>query len=1108
MALQLRRLLPHGYAQRHRAVTHALLPPPLPTMLQFGTFQRYSSTPWAFLPFRPCEMCGVAFRCNSARQISSRNSSGVALRPKSSAFFTTGLLGKHSPICFKATDNCGIALKANNIGNSRPFSTACSKKLRFLAKNNCSFGNLNMRREDGSAAHSLFHRSEKRQSTLAACSTVADEASASTSNSSKSVTDAKTGTAKRKSSRGSEKEVDGDMNEKKVPTKKKRIFSRTRKAATKTTGSISENQEDKKADNSKSKKGADSSKEKKVNNRSKSKAKVSAASTVPDEAEICMKTSNGGSHSETKPLVPLYPPTAKSVVVVESATKAKVIQNYLGDMYEVLPSYGHVRDLAGRSKSVRPDDDFSMVWEVPAAAWTHLKSIKVALKGAENLILASDPDREGEAIAWHIKEMLEQQGALGCDVTVARVAFHEITEYAIKKALMSPRYIDMDLVNAYLARRSLDYLIGFGISPLLWRKLPGCQSAGRVQSAALALVCDREAEIEQFKPQEYWTVQTDFKTQFADPSNRTFISSRIKLLNSKKLDQLSICSQEEAQAIEKRIHSSQFEVIGVKRSKIQKNPPMPYITSSLQQDAANKLHFTAGHTMKVAQKLYEGMNLSSEEATGLITYMRTDGFHISDGAAEDIRSLVKERYGEEYAAEDIRKYLKKVKNAQEAHEAIRPTSIRRLPSANPLLADDFDQLVKGSYRRIDKIIQVDIGTPKGDMSFHSSASRLDFKGYQAVYEDSEASPSSDSSVGDAVHEGNFDALSKLKVKDLVSPVNVHLGQHFTKPPSRYSEGALIKKLEELGIGRPSTYASILKVLQDRKYVTIKSRVLHPEFRGRMVSAFLLHHFSEVADYSFTANMETELDNVSAGSTEWKGLLKDYWERFSKYCADASKLDGRKVERMLEEKFGPILFPDVDKDSRICPSCSEGTLRFKVSRYGEGYFIGCDRHPKCKYIARSLSQQEDETEPTDEGPKSFEPRLLGVMPDSNEKVFLKQGPYGHYVQVGDDKKGLFPKRASLSEVKDIDTVTLDDAIELLQYPKILGKHPDDDHPVLITHSKVGYNIKHRRSLAALPKNMDPKKITLERALKLLSGKSVRQIGRPKGKSKTKEPIEWH
>ncbi|TVU11639.1 hypothetical protein EJB05_45236 [Eragrostis curvula] len=1115
MALQLRRLLPQGCA--HRAATHALSPRPAPAMLQFGVSQRYSYGSLPFSPFRPCDMCGVAFKSNSARQMSSRVSSRVALQLKSSAFFTTGLLGKRSSICFGVTDSCGLTLKTSSIGNSRPFTTACSKKLRFLVRNKSSFGNPNMRREDASFARSLFHRSEKRQSTLAACSIATDEASTSASNTSTSVAETKD-TTKRKSRKGSKKEVTEDMKEKDAPTKKKRTFSRARKAAAKATEEIGADQETKKAGTSKSKNAADSSKEKKMNNRSKSKTKASTASTAPAKAEICMKASDDGSGNDRKPLVPLYPPTAKSVVVVESLTKAKVIQKYLGDMYEVLPSYGHVRDLAGRSRSVRPDDDFSMVWEVPAAAWTHLKSIKVALKGAENLILASDPDREGEAIAWHIKEMLEQQDALGSDVTVARVVFHEITEDAIKMALMSPRYIDMNLVNAYLARRSLDYLIGFGISPLLWRKLPGCQSAGRVQSAALALVCDRETEIEMFKPQEYWTVQTDFKTPNAERSNGTCIPSRIKHLNSKTLDQLSICSQEEAQAIEKKIHSSQFEVIGVKRSKFHKNPPMPYITSSLQQDAANKLHFTAGYTMKVAQKLYEGISLSSEEATGLITYIRTDGFNISDGAAEDIRSLVKERYGQEYASENIRKYSKKVKNAQEAHEAIRPTSIRRLPSSlMGILDDDSLKLYTLIWKRTmacqmessrTEMIQVEIGTPEGDMIFHSSASRLDFMGYQAVYEDNEASPN-DNAEGDAVHEDNFEALSKLKVKDLVSPVSVHLAQHFTKSPPRYSEGALIKKLEELGIGRPSTYASIMKVLKDRNYVTIKNRVLHPEFRGRMVSAFLLHHFSEVADTSFTANMETELDNVSAGSTEWKGLLKDYWERFSKYCADASQLDGRKIERMLEEKFGSILFPDLEGDSRICPSCSEGTLRFKVSRYGEGYFIGCDRHPKCKYIARTLSEDDDDTEPpSEETQRSFTPRLLGAMPDSDEKVFLKQGPYGYYVQVGEDRKGLYPKRASLSDVKDVDSVSIEDAIDLLQYPKHLGKHPDDEHPVLITHSKAGYNVRHRRTLAPVPKNTDPKKMTLEHALKLLSGKNVKKFGRPKGKAVKKEPMEWH
>ncbi|KAF0929513.1 hypothetical protein E2562_021764 [Oryza meyeriana var. granulata] len=1034
-----------------------------------------------YSPFCPCEMCGVSVSNNSSRQLSSI-SFHLPVQLKSASFFTTGLVSNHNFVSSRDAYSHGISWRNNNIGNTR--------------------------REEGSDAHSLFHRSEKKKSTLAACTIITDEASTSTSNHSKS------GTGNKKDSSTSRtKEVNEDR---KVSAKKQSKSAKTSTAAAKTT---SANQEENKSDISISKKVVDISKEKKTSKRSKnsSKAKKSTAAKVPAKAEICMKNSVDSSGSEQKPLVPLYPPTAKSVLVVESVTKAKVIQKYLGDMYEVLPSYGHVRDLAGRSKSVRPDDDFCTVWEVPAAAWKHLKSIRMALRGAEILILASDPDREGEAIAWHIKEMLEQQNALGCNVTVARVVFHEITEDAVKKALMSPRYIDMNLVNAYVAQRSLDYLIGFGISPLLWRKMPGCRSAGRVQSAALALVCDREAEIEQFNPQEYWTIDTDFKTQHSDPSNGLNLQSRIKHLNSKRLDQLSIRSQDEAHDIEKRIYSSQFEVIGIKRSKIHKNPPLPYITSSLQQDAASRLHFSAGYTMKVAQKLYEGISLSSEEATGLITYIRTDGFHISDGAAEDILSLVKQRYGEEYASEGIRKYFKKVKNAQEAHEAIRPTSIRRLPSSLvSALDDDSLKLYALIWKRTmafqmeasrTEMIQVDIGNSRGDMIFHSSASRLDFKGYQAVYDDTEASPSSNNSEGDTVHQDNFVLLSKLKVKDLVSPVNAHLLQHFTKPPSRYSESALIKRLEELGIGRPSTYASIMKVLQDRNYVKIKGRVLHPEFRCRMVSAFLTHHFSEVADLSFTANMETELDNVSAGSTEWKGLLNDFWERFNKYCGDASRLEVRQVERMLEEKFGYILFPDHDNDSRICPSCSEGTLRFKISSYGEGYFIACDRHPKCKYIARTLSDEDDETEASDEIPITFAPRLLGVLPDSDEKVFLKQGPYGHYIQVGEDRKGVYQKRAPLSEVKDIDSVTLEDAIELLQYPKILGKHPDDDLPVLITHSKAGFRIRHRRTFALLPKSADPKEITLERALKLLTGKNVKKFGRPKGITK-KEPLEWH
>ncbi|PIA63322.1 hypothetical protein AQUCO_00200976v1 [Aquilegia coerulea] len=820
-----------------------------------------------------------------------------------------------------------------------------------------------------------------------------------------------------------------------------------------------------------------------------------------------------------KGLRSLYPPTGKSVVVVESLTKAKVIQGYLGNMYEVLPSYGHVRDLAGRSGSVRPDDDFSMVWEVPSAAWTHLKSIKVALNGAENLILASDPDREGEAIAWHITEMLQQQDALPDDINVSRVVFHEITESSIKSALQAPRNIDADLVHAYLARRALDYLIGFSISPLLWRKLPACQSAGRVQSAALALICDREMEIDEFKPQEYWTVDVGFNKNEPGSSTKVYsFPSHLTHLAFKKLEQLSISCSEEANAIEQKMTSSTFEVLTAKRSKSRRNPPTPYITSTLQQDAASKLNFTASYTMKLAQKLYEGVKLANEEATGLITYMRTDGLHVSDAAANDIHSLVIERYGKDFASESIRKYFKKVKNAQEAHEAIRPTSIRRLPSMlTGVLDEDSLKLYALIWSRamacqmvptiIDQI-QVDIGGAGNFFGLRSVCSRVEFYGFQAVYKDAEAAAIGyNEKEGDAREEA-FEVLCKLKTGDSLHLSKVELKQHSTQPPSRYSEASLVKKLEELGIGRPSTYASTIKVLQDRHYVTVKNRALHPEFRGRMVSAFLSHHFSEVTDYSFTADMETELDNVSAGTTEWKGLLKDYWTRFKSYCDLAGKVDIRQVEKMLEKTFGNFIFASLPNQSRTCPSCSTGTLVFKVSRFGAGYFIGCDQHPECKYIARRISGEDDTTD--DDIPEKIEfgsePKELGLHPVSNEKILLKHGPYGFYIQHGEDRRGHSPKRASVSQIKDVSAISLEDALDLLQYPVLLGNHPDDGVPVYIKIASRGFSIRHRRTIAPVPKNLNPKKITLEKALKLLLSKDAKQCGRPKGKIKSQEAVE--
>ncbi|KAK9281256.1 hypothetical protein L1049_004152 [Liquidambar formosana] len=841
--------------------------------------------------------------------------------------------------------------------------------------------------------------------------------------------------------------------------------------------------------------------------------------TRPGKSESPQKQ-NPGMTGKTKPQgqrtrKQLYPPTGKSVVVVESATKAKVIQGYLGDMYEVLPSYGHVRDLAARSGSVRPDDDFSMVWEVPSAAWTHLKSIKVALSGAENLILASDPDREGEAIAWHIIEMLLQQDALRKDITVARVVFHEITEMSIKTSLQAPRDIDVNLVHAYLARRALDYLIGFNISPLLWRKLPGCQSAGRVQSAALSLICDREMEIDEFKPQEYWTVDAVFGMKESGSLVNGFLQSHLTHFDSKKLNQFSINSHTEAKDIEQKISSSNFKVVRSKRNKMRKNPPTPYITSTLQQDAASKLQFTATYTMKLAQKLYEGVQLSDGQATGLITYIRTDGLHVSNEATKDIRSLVIERYGPDFASDGARKYFKKVKNAQEAHEAIRPTDIWRLPSMLiGILDKDSLKLYTLIWSRtvacqmepatIDQI-QLDIGSAGESIAFRSACSRIEFVGYQAVYEDVEAK---------AIHfkedEGNdrneaFKVLSSLKPGDPLYLGEVELKQHHTQPPPRYSEASLVKKLEELGIGRPSTYATTLKVLQDRNYVTVKTRVLYPEFRGRMVSAFLAHHFSEVTDYSFTADMETELDNVSAGLTEWKGLLRDYWTRFSMYCNRASNVHIHQVEKIMEKTFGDFLFASLPNKSRTCPSCMEGTLIFKVSRFGAGYFIGCDQHPKCKYIAKTLYGDDDEEVTPQNNTSVEEPKVLGTHPSSNEKILLKNGPYGFYVQLGEDRKGYLPKRASVSQIKDVDSITLEDAIELLRYPVTLGNHPEDGQAVILKLAKVGFSIRHRRTIAPVPKNLKPNDITLEKALQLLLGKDVKRCGRPKNKPKL-EAIE--
>ncbi|KAK1315762.1 hypothetical protein QJS10_CPA05g02081 [Acorus calamus] len=775
-------------------------------------------------------------------------------------------------------------------------------------------------------------------------------------------------------------------------------------------------------------------------------------------------------------------------------------------MFEVLPSYGHVRDLAARSGSVRPDDDFSMVWEVPSSAWTPLKSIMVALNGAENLILASDPDREGEAIAWHITEMLRHQDSLLDNITIARVVFHEITETSIKNALMNPRDIDANLVNAHLARRALEYLIGFKISPLLWQKLPGCQMAGRVQSVALALVCEREMEIDRFKPEGYWTVNVEFQKEAVSSIKENPFSSKLMHLNPKKLEKLSIGSSAEAEAVKQRISLSEFRVIDTCTNQSKSCPPLPYITSTLQQDAGSRLHFTVAQTMSLAQKLYEGVKLSENEATGLITYMRTDRPHVSKEAAHDILSFVSERYGMQYALKCPRTDFQKVANSQESYEAIRPTNIRRLPSMLVgVLDNDCLKLYTLIWSRtmasqmessITDMVQVDIGNLAGDIVFQSTSSKIGFLGHQAVSKDEEtALIAADFSEGDSCEEA-YSVLPSLRVNDQVYLGKVELMQHSTEPPVRYSEGSLVKKLEELGIGRPSTYASVIKVLQDRNYLAVKNKLLFPEFRARMVTAFLSTHFSDLADCSFTADMETELDNVSFGVTEWKALLKDYWSKFNKHCDRAHNIRVQEVEKMLEKTLGDAIFSSFPDKGRTCPSCSEGTLRFKISKSGAGYFIGCSKHPLCRYVAGNVLSDDEEV--TVKPATAFQPRLIGLHPGSDEKIYLKQGPYGYYVQLGEDKKGHTPKRAPITQIKDVESISVEDAVGLLRFPITLGNHPEDGLPVMIKLSAFRYSVRHRSTMTPVPKNVNPHEITLKAALKLLKSKYAKHSGRPKKK----------
>ena len=674
-----------------------------------------------------------------------------------------------------------------------------------------------------------------------------------------------------------------------------------------------------------------------------------------------------------------------SVVVVELPAKAKTINKYLGRGYTVLASYGHVRDLPPKDGSVRPDEDFAMSWQVDSRAEKRMKEIAAALKGADHLYLATDPDREGEAISWHIEEVLRQRKALK-GIDVKRVAFNEVTKQAVVEAFRHPRELDRELVEAYLARRALDYLVGFTLSPVLWRKLPGSRSAGRVQSVALRLVCEREDEIEAFKAREYWTVEAEFVT----PAGERF-TARLTHLDGKRLDKFDLATEAQARAAaDKILHGERYTVRSVERKQVRRTPPPPFTTSTLQQEASRKLGLGASRTMRIAQHLYEGANIGGD-TVGLITYMRTDGVTVSNEAIGAARRLIEQDHGKDYVPDEPRIYRTQAKNAQEAHEAIRPTDMFRRPKD---MARYLDQESRALYELVWKRavasqmatalidqVGVDIAPSDGGVTLRATGSTIAFDGFLALYHEDEDDPEAEAEGGRLPPLEERQALTR----DAVSPL-----QHFTQPPPRYTEASLVKKLEELGIGRPSTYASILQVLQDRNYVRLEKKRFTPEDRGRLVTAFLTSFFERYVQYGFTADLENKLDDISGGKIAWRKVLEEFWRDFNAAVLGTKDLKISEVITTLDEGLGRHFFPDdgTGRDARLCPVCALGRLGLKLGRFGA--FIACSNYPNCRYTRPLGIEQKDGAD----GAELVSPRELGADPASGLPVTSAQGSLRH------------------------------------------------------------------------------------------------------------------
>ena len=768
------------------------------------------------------------------------------------------------------------------------------------------------------------------------------------------------------------------------------------------------------------------------------------------------------------------------VVVVESPAKAKTINKYLGDDYTVLASYGHVRDLPPKDGSVNPDEGFAMTWEVANDSKKHVKAIADALKDDDALILATDPDREGEAISWHLEEALRKRRAIKKDTPVSRVVFNAITKSAVTEAMKNPRNVDMELVEAYLARRALDYLVGFNLSPVLWRKLPGAKSAGRVQSVCLRLIVEREMEIEAFRAREYWSVTAVLAT----PRGQTY-EARLVTLGGKKLDRFDIENETAAELAVQAVTSRDLTVKSVEAKPGSRNPSAPFMTSTLQQEASRKFGFGARQTMQSAQRLYEA---------GHITYMRTDGIDMAPEAVTAARDAIKDRYGAPYLPDSPRIYKNKAKNAQEAHECIRPTDMTKDAGKLKLTDEDqrklYDLIWKRtlasqmSAARLERTT-VEVGSEDAQVGLRATGQVVLFDGFMRVYTEGRDDVET---TGDVVDDDDK-RLPQIAEGEAAEKRSVTPEQHFTQPPPRYTEATLVKRMEELGIGRPSTYASIVTTIQDRGYVRKEKNRLFPEDKGRLVTAFLMNYFRKYVGYEFTAELESELDDITAGQRDWQDVLTRFWRDFTAALDETSELRITEVLEKINEVLEPHLFPPNEDgtDPRLCPNCGTGRLSMRTARSG-GAFIGCSNYPECRYTRPFGPPGMEEGDAI--GPDG---RLLGH--DDEEEIRLMTGRFGPYVQKGQPtEEAPKPPRASLPKGWEIDDIDLEKALMLLSLPREVGPHPEDGEMIEAGIGRYGPFVKHGRVYANLPEVGEVFTVGMNRAVELLAQKAQRGRGR--------------